>query len=231
MKCSHIMSEVNQRIDYLVKELEISRDYLLSIFLNHPVLISSDFKVFKTKMEMFKSIGFSSSSLLNDLWVFNHDYNLMKKRIDQAIACKFPIKTWMLRCEEHVFQIQIENWKDKVSILGENNTKATYFAKKLGVDVKVLEEANERDRILSVSLSKLEIMINFLLEQGFKGEDIVKNARILTFGFPTVKKRILELKALSDERISLYHIIKTPRKYGEYYRKRRDRSKYNLNAN
>jgi len=113
----------------------------------------------------------------------------------------------------------------------ENNTKATYFAQKLGVDVKVLEEANERDRILSVSLSKLEIMINFLLEQGFKGEDIVKNARILTFGFPTVKKRILELKALSDERISLYHIIKTPRKYGEYYRKRRDRSKYNLNAN
>ena len=219
------MNAFNERVNYISQELEMSNKYILSKFIDHPILIVGDYDLIKAKMILFKSAGLTPAAIVNDLWAFNHDINLIKERVDQMIKLKYPAKTWMLRCPKSVFEEHMKIWQKKVNILGENKTVASYFANKLGVDIKEVYELNERDRkILAVNLFKLEKIINFLLEQGFKGEEIFRNNRLLTFAFRKIKTRIEELKAISNEKIILRNIIKPNKSYGEYYRQRRDRA-------
>jgi hypothetical protein len=169
-------------------------------------------------MSLLKENGVSTENIRNDLWIFDHNLELMQERVELLKMRKIPIKCWMLRCSDHDLGVKISRVMKRRQMVGENDDGFyDFMSKKLNcTDSEARRMVRRHHVLLNVHPPKLEAIIDYLLEEGFTGHQILSFPRILTKSLETVIQRNTDLKSYEIHLQSLSVFILSQKEFEDF---------------
>ncbi|XP_050530569.1 transcription termination factor, mitochondrial [Daktulosphaira vitifoliae] len=131
-----------------------------------------------------------------DIWVFTYSVDQIKQRIARANAANVKIKPWMIRCQNKTLERSLEIKQKNRNVLNKCST-AQYLANRLNVDEKFIRDISAKyPTMLRVSPTKLQELLDYLLNEGFTPWQILRIPRIFTHSISTLQERLTELRDL-----------------------------------
>ncbi|XP_023240127.1 uncharacterized protein LOC111638617 isoform X2 [Centruroides sculpturatus] len=148
---------IPERVQYLCENLEVNVGKLYELIGQYPFLIYVDFSKVKNIMKMLKNANVSSELICKDLWIFRHNEEIMAQRMKTIQLIGAPIKTWLLRSTEKIFNNSLARWKKKVKALGKHDNIIDYLAERLNCSKEYICVLSERNpRLLTVHPLKVK---------------------------------------------------------------------------
>jgi hypothetical protein len=198
--------DFQQRIRVVSEELEVIPQTVHQLFEEHQILLTKPLQELQELFRLIKSEGkVNAKELCQDIWVMRHNYERMKSRIEKTNELQIAFRPWMGRCNERSFQVRCERQVLQKSILG-GRTLAEFISQRLDVPLSDVQRlVIDSDKIDSVSVEKLNKVLDFLLEQKVERYTILHNIKMTEFSTDTLLKRIQQLRRVfgDDEHFKL----------------------------
>ncbi|CAG9838090.1 unnamed protein product [Diabrotica balteata] len=178
-------------------------------------LMSANMHNIKKCKKVLMAAGVTLEEIINDLWVLRYNANTVEERIRMAKENNVDrIKTWMVRAQREIFDNYVRRRSDNKEILGEKASLAEYLSEKLECSQDVSKYLILKQPALQKkSLKKMNDIIDFLLQKGFKPIHICRTPKILLHSVNTIKKRLQEIEANNVQLDSLVILTKSQRQY------------------
>lgn len=185
----------HERLTFLSHHLELTRLDILSIAKSlHSSLLTRDLSEIKEIMLLLKDSGLTATDLLNDLYIFRHNIDLMKERIQHLknIDALHTLKTWMLRAPVKTMETSFKIRELESKIIGKDRIQ--FLSDRLNVSRDHVEAVVAKyPFILGVKAEKMESIINHLLDVGYSGWEILQRPRCFQYSLNVLKERHREL--------------------------------------
>jgi len=214
------------RLHYIAEKLQCSTIQVAIQMERHYPLLTLNFDRIERVMNLLLDNGIGPDDIKRDLWIFRHNEEMIFERMKTArLAGVDPIKTWMLRCPEIIFEHTLEKCHNDRHVLGSHKDHVSYLAERLqcsNEDVVLL--TNRYERVLCINLPKVKLVLDFLYETGFTPEDVRNAPRVLGHSITTLKKRLQELNKLGYHPKCIRTLFTTAKEYKRLIEKiRKDR--------
>ncbi|XP_075525698.1 mitochondrial transcription termination factor [Dermacentor variabilis] len=213
-----ICTTLRDRMLLLCEELSLSEQECLDLISRVPCLLSHDRELLKRKLRILRECGISKEAVLKDPWVFRHSESLMAKRAMQCRALGIPIRTWLLRCPEHVLQRHVQIWRASRRVLGAHPDTPEYLAERL--HRTCLEDLVRRHpRLLSIRPPKLKEVLDLLFTNGYTAEQVCQYPRVLSSSASRLRRRLQWLATRQVPLPSLYALLLSEKAFERTYGK------------
>lgn len=113
------------------------------------------------------------SSFVRDLWLFRHNEEVMLQRSDLASGAGVPLRTWMLRCPQQIFDRHIEKYRKREEVLRPHSDIVDYLSSRLQCSKEYIQDMSLRHpRLLSINPPKLEKLLDHLFSAGYTAAQV-----------------------------------------------------------
>ena len=198
-----------ERIQFLCKELEILPHQCHQLFEDHQVILTKPLEELRNLILLIKSEGkVKACDLLRDIWILRHNCDRIRSRIEKANKLSVPFRPWMGRCSEESFQNRCERHVKQRLILN-GRTVSEFIAQRLQVSEQDVQRlVIDSEKIESVSVEKLDNVLQSLLDANVDKYFILNNIKMVEFSSPTLLKRISQVRQVfgSDEHLNLIYL-------------------------
>ena len=184
-----LFSSFDERLDFFRTNLDINSELFCAIVRDNIQILTKDMNHIKSVMQLLNDCV-TKEDLINDHWIFNHNIDRMKRRIEESEGLLRPLKPWSLRCAEHIWQPMIENLKKDAEVLGDHDI-VSYLTNKLECSRVLIEDLMARSpRTFSIRPAKLDQVITLLLQNGYTSSDILRCPRVLSHSPKRIEQRM-----------------------------------------
>ncbi|CAH0557011.1 unnamed protein product [Brassicogethes aeneus] len=208
----------NSRIKVIGDLLDCSDYETCKLIAKRKFLASLNLEQIKNNIDALLGYRIDTDHIKKDLWVLKYNIETIRNRLELAKLHKIDtIKTWMVRSKLSIFDAYIKRRVDNKSVLGEFSL-AQYLSKRLNCTEPMAQYLIQKHPALeSKSLIKMEEIINFLYNQGFKPKHIRNCPKILLHSVETTKNRLKQLEAQGMFLESLSVLTKSQKQYLTFY--------------
>jgi len=145
--------------------------------------------------------GIDPSSIRSDPWIFIHNVDIMKERLQEVSDKKIKdVKPWLLRCSRDKFDAHVARNVVENELKGNPPTVQRFLQKKLNWTPYLAEYILKRVPLEDCTAYTMNKMISFLLSQGFTTHDITATPRILQHSVVTVEQKLKELSEITKDK-------------------------------
>jgi hypothetical protein len=213
-----LFQDFYKRLNYFCQELEITEEEFCSIIGEHLPLLTMNFERIQYIMQLAKEAGIQSEDIFRDIWIFRHNIDLMKKRLEECKQFEYPVKVWVLRSPDKTWYKSLNHWKEEMSLIGKDCDKIGFLANKLMSNKKRIQQMVERyPRILTVRSRKIFDIISFLYDCGYSSNEIISHPRVMAYSLDRIKSRVNLVNELTKTKVSLNYISTQTDKQFESY--------------
>lgn len=185
----NLFFDFDQRLDFFRSNLEINTELFCAIVRANHQILTKDMNHIEEVMLLLKD-RVDREDLITDHWIFIHNIDRMKRRIEESEGLIKPLKPWNLRCPERVWRPMIDNLRKDLQVLA-NDDIVSFMAKKLNCSPSHVRELMDRSpRTSSIRPGKLDQVITLLLQSGYSSSDIFQCPRVLSHSPKRIKQRI-----------------------------------------
>ncbi|CAN7944798.1 unnamed protein product, partial [Ixodes hexagonus] len=192
----------------------------------HPCLLTQEPGRLERVLDLLLGAGVSREAILRDPWVFRHNEEVMRARVERASMAGAPVRPWMLRCPEETLGRHLERWSAQRSALGPHSDTLHYLADRLRCSqayVRFLADRNPR--LLTINAPKLKQALDLLFASGYSPEQVCLFPRVLSCSLGRLERRLSTLRALSGPEgdcppASLYLLNATEKEFARACRRR-----------
>lgn len=213
---------VSQRVTFLSNELGISRLEVLAIFRRHICLLTQDVSRLERILSLLREGQVPREAILRDLWVFRHNEALMSSRLQRALrAGLLPVRPWMLRCPEEIFEAHLRRWEARADALRPHADTLAYLAERLRCShsqVRFLAQKNPR--LLTINAPKLQRLLDFLFANGYGPAQVSLFPRVLSCSLGRLQRRLAALREHAGNAQPPLHLMAaTEKEFDRAYRR------------
>jgi hypothetical protein len=198
--------------------LNVTEEEFCLIIGEHLPLLTMNFERIQYIMKLAKEAGIQTEDIFRDIWIFRHNIDLMKKRLEECKQFEYPVKVWVLRSPDKIWYKSLNHWKEEISLMGKDCDKIGFLANKLMSDKKNIEQMVERyPRILTVRSKKIFDMISFLYDCGYSSSEIINHPRVMAYSLDRIKNRVCLINEFNKTKVPLNYISTQTDKQFESY--------------
>jgi hypothetical protein len=221
-----LFQDFYKRLDYFCRELQITEEEFCSIIGEHLPLLTMNFERIEYIMQLAKEAGIQSEDIFRDIWIFRHNIDLMKKRLQECKQFEYPVKVWVLRSPDKIWYKSLNHWKEEIGLIGKDCDKIGFLANKLMCNKKKIEQMVERyPRILTVRSKKIFDIISFLYDCGYSSNEIISHPRVMAYSLDRIQNRINLINELNKSKVPLNYIsTQTDKQFESYIKCLKDNS-------
>lgn len=206
------------RLYYISSRLKVPPAILSEKIAKRHFIYDLSFEWIEKALDVLLEMGVSNNRILRDLWVLKYHHETIRERLqmvkDMGIDKLCP---WMVRCTEDILKRFISISQETKDILGETKTTQVYLASRLNTSVDTIEQIYVKTPALkTIRVTKVKSFLDFLLDEGFNTDDIVKKPRVLCASQETVKQRIEKLRQLGITYINLNVLCRSKKGFKKY---------------
>ncbi|XP_046588005.1 transcription termination factor, mitochondrial isoform X1 [Neodiprion lecontei] len=208
----------SNRIQYLAEQLQCSMFEVCQLIVKYQFMQNHPFDKLRDTLKILLHYRIEREAIMNDCWAFRQNPETIIDRLERIReAGIFPVKPWMVRCIEPVIARRINKESHRRAILGENGTIIYYLSERFQCDEnKVAVILSKLPQIKHVSGPKTKKVVDFLIENEYTIEHVIRVPRILFHGVEKAQKRLNELLEYGHKPKSLIVFCKTEKEYNEY---------------
>ncbi|XP_023012057.2 mitochondrial transcription termination factor [Leptinotarsa decemlineata] len=213
--CNFVFKEVVEgRIKIISRLFQVEKSEVCELMAEKPFILSIDINHLTTNLALLSEFGITVEDVIKDLWVLKYSPSAIKERLNLAKSYNVEtMKTWMVRAQRDIFDTYIQRKSEKKTILGENSL-VEYLSERLECSVPVAKSVILKQPALqNKSLKKMNEIIDFLLNNGFKPVHICRTPKILLHRVETIEKRLKEMEDLGIQTDALYVLTKSQKQY------------------
>lgn len=165
-----------------------------------------DMPYFNTKVDYLFNLGFSIDDIKQNIMVLNKSLGCMKTRVKAAASANvLPALTLqVINMTDKMFNKWLQSARMEKQALGEFSDRFEVFADLLGVSPMDIKQNPVFRRY---SLHRMKSLIELLLENGLKKDDILCHAHILIRGSKCILQSLDRLKELGLSQPSVVQIV------------------------
>ncbi|XP_046607558.1 transcription termination factor, mitochondrial isoform X2 [Neodiprion virginianus] len=211
----------SNRIQYLAEQLQCSMFEVCQLIVKYQFMQNHPFDKLRDTLKILLHYRIEREAIMNDCWAFRQNPETIIDRLERIReAGIFPVKPWMVRCIEPVIARRINKESHRRAILGENGTIIYYLSERFQCDEnKVAVILSKLPQIKHVSGPKTKKVVDFLIENEYTIEHVIRVPRILFHGVEKAQKRLNELLEYGHKPKSLIVFCKTEKEYNEYLKR------------
>ncbi|XP_069677107.1 transcription termination factor, mitochondrial [Periplaneta americana] len=205
------------RIKYASYKLQCSLMEMCELFRKHMFLYFIPFDRFSAIMDLLIQGGVSSKHILRDMWVFRYNTDSIASRLQTAREAGIrTIKPWMLRSSNKAFANTLRREVLRRQLLGDSSV-LDYLCGRLQCNMDTVQYITSKyTSILSVHVSKLKDVLDFVYEEGYTPQHVCQVPRILLHSLETSKARLRELRDHGYNPPTLIVLCKSRREYKQF---------------
>ncbi|KAJ4436334.1 hypothetical protein ANN_18965 [Periplaneta americana] len=221
------------RIKYASYKLQCSLMEMCELFRKHMFLYFIPFDRFSAIMDLLIRMfprkyrcymllliaegGVSSKHILRDMWVFRYNTDSIASRLQTAREAGIrTIKPWMLRSSNKAFANTLRREVLRRQLLGDSSV-LDYLCGRLQCNMDTVQYITSKyTSILSVHVSKLKDVLDFVYEEGYTPQHVCQVPRILLHSLETSKARLRELRDHGYNPPTLIVLCKSRREYKQF---------------
>ncbi|KAI1305800.1 hypothetical protein HDE_01175 [Halotydeus destructor] len=225
------LKSFSDRVDYYAKVLEMDEFHVIRQCMRFPHLFSLPMEAIERMTTLLRDAGVTAEEMQADLWVFKHNYDLARQRVEFAQMKQLKFKTWMARAPEITMKNSINRTESFREVLGDNDMFG-YLQEKLecsGDEVLFMQTRNVQ--LMTTNPVNLKKRIDLLISEGFNRSEIIWCSRVLQFSVQHLSERISQLKSWGVP-LSLFLLTLSRRDFKRRYKRylENDRNKLTPNS-
>ncbi|KAM7295616.1 transcription termination factor, mitochondrial isoform X1 [Ixodes scapularis] len=192
-----LRNQLSHMTELLASRLGLDEVGALQLVEKHPCLLTQEPGRLERVLELLLGAGVSREAILKDPWVFRHNEEVMRARVERVSQAGTPVRPWMLRCPEETLERHLERWSARRTALGPHTDTLHYLAERLrcsGAYVRFLADRNPR--LLTINAPKLKQVLDLLFANGYTPEQVCLFPRVLSCSLGRLERRLGTLRAL-----------------------------------
>ncbi|KAL6261064.1 hypothetical protein P5V15_008591 [Pogonomyrmex californicus] len=184
------------RMEYLSHKLECSIKQLCEITVLNSFLMKIPLSSVDKKLNILFEYNVNNTDILKNVWVLRYSENHIRHICElYKDTGRLNIKTWTIRCPLKIISRAIQKNQVELSLMQHYGNISEYLQDKLKINEEKLNTiVTKVPDILRMNVAKLDQLINILQANKITSEEILWNARILSFNVENIRKRIQILK-------------------------------------
>jgi len=182
----------------LRERLQVTDEEIIEIWKKFPFFLQNDVGRTLRTFKILEDNEVSTEAILRDLWLFRHNEEMMRQRVEIVREAGVPMRTWLLRCSKQVFDRHVDKHAKREEVLRHHTDIVDYLAARLECSEQyILNLSHRHPRLLSINPPKLAKLLDYLFREGYTSQQICLFPRVLSCSASRIQTRIEAFKVPS----------------------------------